>query len=157
MIYSNVLVPLDGSELAECVLPHISGLAQKGLVETLTFVRVTEAAHVPTMGVDAVISKAEWSSIEHNNKNEAEKYLEQLTKRLYFVNVVIKWEVLPPQSIPDMISRYAKEKKADLIVIATHGRSGLSRMVWGSVAEHVLRNTNVPVFMVRSPGCGVSV
>jgi nucleotide-binding universal stress UspA family protein len=157
MIYSNVLVPLDGSELAECVLPHISGLAQSGLVKTLTFVRVTEVAHVPTMGVDSVISENEWASIQHSNQAEAEKYLDQLTKRLSFQNVEIKWEVLPPLGISDTISKYAKEKKVDLIIIATHGRSGLSRVVWGSVAEHVLRNTSVPVFMVRAPGWEASV
>jgi nucleotide-binding universal stress UspA family protein len=150
MQYSNVLVPLDGSKLAECVLPHITGLAEKGLIKTLTFIRVTEAAHPAAMNVDAVITDTAWQSIENKNKIEAEKYLKELTRGLKFEGVEIKWAVLPPLGIPDLISQYAKENKADLIVIATHGRSGISRVVWGSVAEHVLRNSTVPVFMVRA-------
>jgi nucleotide-binding universal stress UspA family protein len=152
LMYSHVLVPLDGSALAEGVLPHISALAQKGLVKKVTFIRVTEAVINQTIGGDLVISEAEWKALEQSKKAEAEKYLEQLTKRLNFDDVEIKWEALPPLSIPDMISKYAKDKKVDLIIIATHGRSGLRRVVWGSVTEHVLRNSNVPVLVVRVLG-----
>jgi nucleotide-binding universal stress UspA family protein len=149
LIYSHVLVPLDGSVLAEGVLPHVSALAQKGLIKKLTFIRVTEAVFNPTINVSIVTSEATGKTIELSKKTEAEKYLEQLTKRLYFDNVEINWEALPPLGISDMISKYAKDKKVDLIVIATHGHSGLKRMVWGSVAEQVIRNSSVPVLVIR--------
>jgi nucleotide-binding universal stress UspA family protein len=152
LIYEHALVPLDGSALAEGVLPHISALAQKGLVKKITFIRVVEAVINQAIGGDLVISAAEWKALEQSKKAETEKYLEQLTKQLNFDNVEIKWEALPPLSIPDMISKYAKDKKVDLIVIATHGRSGLSRVVFGSVAEHVIRTSKVPVLVVRVLG-----
>ena len=52
-----------------------------------------------------------------------------------------------------MIAEYATKNEIDLIVIATHGRSGVSRWVWGSVADRILRSACVPVMMVRAPGC----
>jgi len=55
----------------------------------------------------------------------------------------------PAESLAD----YASKNKVDLIVIATHGRSGVSRWVWGSVADRLLRSACVPVLMVRAPGC----
>jgi nucleotide-binding universal stress UspA family protein len=156
MIYSNVLIPLDGSKLAECVLPHVTGLAEKGLIKTLTFIRVADAAHPAAMNVNAVIDKDAWQSIANKNKSEAEKYLVEITGKMKFAGVEIKWAVLPPLGIPDLISQHARENKVDLIVIATHGRSGISRVVMGSVAESIMRNASVPVFMVRVPGYGVS-
>jgi nucleotide-binding universal stress UspA family protein len=152
LIYSHVLVPLDGSALAEGVLPHVSALAQKGLVKKLTFIRVTEAVINQTISESIITSEDKGKTIELGEKTEAAKYLEQLTKRLYFNNVEINWEALPPLSIPDTISKYAQDKKVDLIVIATHGRSGLKRVVWGSVAEQVIRNSSVPVLVIRVLG-----
>jgi nucleotide-binding universal stress UspA family protein len=52
-----------------------------------------------------------------------------------------------------MIADYASKNDVDLIIIATHGRSGVSRWVWGSVADHILRSACVPVLMIRAPGC----
>ena len=53
----------------------------------------------------------------------------------------------------DSIADYATKNEIDLIIIATHGRSGISRWVWGSVADRILRSSCVPVLMVRAPGC----
>ena len=51
------------------------------------------------------------------------------------------------------LAEYAEKNQFDLLVIATHGRSGVSRWVWGSVADRILRSACVPVLMVRAPGC----
>ncbi|HYB20519.1 MAG TPA: universal stress protein, partial [Thermodesulfobacteriota bacterium] len=53
----------------------------------------------------------------------------------------------------DALAEFATKNRIDLIVIATHGRSGVSRWVWGSVADRILRSSCVPVLMVRAPGC----
>jgi nucleotide-binding universal stress UspA family protein len=55
--------------------------------------------------------------------------------------------------VAESIADYATKNGVDLIIIATHGRSGVSRWVWGSVADRVLRSACVPVLMVRAPGC----
>jgi nucleotide-binding universal stress UspA family protein len=54
----------------------------------------------------------------------------------------------------DAIADYGDTKDFDLILIATHGRSGVSRWVWGSVADKIMRSACVPILMVRAPGCG---
>jgi len=54
----------------------------------------------------------------------------------------------------ETLAEYATRNEVDLIVIATHGRSGVSRWVMGSVADRLLRSVNAPVLMVRAPGCG---
>jgi nucleotide-binding universal stress UspA family protein len=57
------------------------------------------------------------------------------------------------EGVAEDLADYAKKSGSDLIVVATHGRSGPSKWVWGSVAERILRSSCVPVLMVRAPGC----
>lgn len=156
MIYTNVLVPLDGSELAESVLPHVLALAEKGLVKNITFIRVIEEAKIPTVGGDAVISTEEWKKLDLDRRIEAEDYLKKLVGRLAFEGVNIKCVALPTGGVPEMIIQYASDNKTDLIVMATHGRSGISRVVWGSVAYQLLRSVYIPVLMIRPQGYGHS-
>jgi nucleotide-binding universal stress UspA family protein len=157
MIYKYILVPLDGSELAECVLPHVSAIAEKGLTENITLIRVVEEAKIPSVGGDAVISVEEWQKLELERKLEAENYLKYLFDKLKFIGVDVKWVVLPTGGVAEMILQYASENKVDLIVMGTHGRSGISRLLWGSVAYQILRSAYIPVLMVRPKGYGDSV
>ncbi len=82
----------------------------------------------------------------------AERYLNQLASQLDYGKVNIETKVLVGNPAEELAG-FAKKSKADLIVIATHRRSGISRWVWGSVADRLLRSACVPVLMVRAPGC----
>jgi nucleotide-binding universal stress UspA family protein len=148
VFYNNVLVPLDGSKLAESVLPHIQAITEKGLVTNITFIRVIESARIPTIGDDAEVRKA-WNKMDLELKWEAEIYLENLVGSLNFPGVNLKWAVLPSMIVHERIIQYALENNIDLIIMATHGRSGISRLVLGSVAYHVLRSGYIPVLMIR--------
>ncbi len=87
-----------------------------------------------------------------SRKAEAEQYLNQLVKRVKYDKVNVKKALLT--GLPaDTLADYATKNGVDLILIATHGRSGISRWVWGSVADRILRSACVPVFMIRAPGC----
>jgi nucleotide-binding universal stress UspA family protein len=156
MTYNNVLVPLDGSKLAESVLSHLLGLAEKGLARTITFVRVSEATKIATVGGNATIGAAELQRLELQHRTEGEEYLKNIVSQFNLPDVDVKWAVLPPAGIPEMILQYASENKVDLIVMATHGRSGISRLLWGSVAYQILRTAYIPVLMVRPQGYGAS-
>jgi nucleotide-binding universal stress UspA family protein len=150
-MYKKILVPLDGSELAECVLPHVESIAKGCGVEEVIFLRVTEPLH-QICDFGGCVSQETINSIDADNKAAAEKYLSQLIKRTRYDGVSVKPEVIigtPAESIAD----YASENSADLIAIATHGRSGIGRWAWGSVADRVLRTACVPLVMVRPPGC----
>ncbi len=153
-MYKRILVPLDGSELAECVLPHVETIAKVCGVETVTFVRVAEPVPIPVSADEAyAFSAKEWQLMETEFRTAAENYLNKLVSRVRYDNVNIQSKVLSGGRAADMIAEYATKNGADLIIIATHGRSGVSRWVWGSVADRILRSACVPVLMVRAPGC----
>ena len=90
--------------------------------------------------------------INSENRAAAENYLGQLVNRTKYDGITIQSEVMAGRAA-DSIADYATKNAVDLITIATHGRSGVSRWVWGSVADRVLRSACVPVLMVRAPGC----
>jgi nucleotide-binding universal stress UspA family protein len=75
---------------------------------------------------------------------------------LNYGQVSIQKEVLFGKTAPSL-AEYANKNKVDLVVIATHGRSGVSRWVMGSVADRLLRSLHTPVLMVRAPGCTPSI
>ena len=151
-MYQKILVPLDGSEMAECVLPHVEAIAQGCNAGSVLFVRTAEPVTSLTGGEEFAFGADTWRQIEAENRAKASKYLEQLVGRVKYDGVKVNSDVLagrPADSIVD----YAEKHGVDLIIIATHGRSGVSRWVLGSVADRVLRTACVPVMMVRSPGC----
>ena len=154
-MYKKILVPLDGSELAECVLPHVEAITKVGSVRDVIFVRAVEPFQIPpslNIGYGYVFSGKEIERIDSENKAAADSYLKDLVNRTKYDGVNVKYEVIIGRAT-ESIADYATKNDIDLIVIATHGRSGVSRWVWGSVADRVLRSACVPVLMVRAPGC----
>tara|TARA_B100000315_G_scaffold248479_1_gene278410 strand:+ start:67 stop:546 length:480 start_codon:yes stop_codon:yes gene_type:complete len=154
-MYKNILVPLDGSELAECILPHVESVVKWGGVESVTFIRVVEPVNMSsTIGDEGyTFSDKEWRRMETESRAAAERYLTGLMDRIKYGGINVTSKVLTGGRTADMITEYATKNGVDLITIATHGRSGISRWVWGSVADRVLRSSSVPVLMVRAPGC----
>ena len=148
-MYKRVMVPLDGSELAECVLPHVEIIARNCLEESVVFVRVVEPYILLATAGDYV-SPTVWTRIETEQRAIAEAYLEQLSQKIDYGSVNVKTEVLEG-SIAQSLIDYTTKSGTDLIIIATHGRSGLSRWVWGSVAERVLHSAMIPVMIITPP------
>jgi len=153
-MYKKIMVPLDGSSLAECVLPHVEAMAKAQGVERVIFVRVAEPFSLtPVRGEQAWFSDEEEKNIDARSRANAQNYLDQLVGQLNYGPVSIQKEVLFGKSAPSL-AEYANKNNIDLVVLATHGRSGVSRWVMGSVADRLLRSVNAPVLMVRAPGCG---
>jgi len=149
-MYKKVMVPLDGSGLAECVLPHVEIIVRGNMAESIVFVRVVEPYILPVTAGD-YISPSVWTKIETEQRSAAESYLDMLIKKLDYGKVTIKTEVLEGSTAQSLID-YTAKTGVDLVVIATHGRSGIGRWVWGSVAERLLHATTVPVLIVMPPG-----
>lgn len=149
-MYRKILVPMDGSKLAECVLPHVEALAKGSQVQEVVFVRVHEPFRQP--GGDYVISERDIARINSEQIAAAEGYLKEITNQVRLDGVRSRWELLKGP-VAESLAEYATKSNVDLIIIATHGRSGVSRWVWGSVADRILRSSCVPVLMVRAPGC----
>ncbi len=148
-MYKKIMVPLDGSKLAECVLPHVQTLAQGSEVNEIVLVRVVEPFYPRG---DFVIEESQIKKMEAAHKAAAEEYLKNLASQLKFNGIKVSYEVLFG-NVADTLAEFVANKQVDLIVIATHGRSGVSRWVWGSIADRILRSSCVPVLMVRAPGC----
>ncbi len=139
MKLGKILVPLDGSTLAEAVLPRAVELANESGA-TVELLRAVEAYTVP--GVDP--TEAQIKVVE-----EGEAYLDEVRARLKGEGVreveISVWYGPAAYAIVEA----ARLHKVDLIAMTTHGRSGLGRLILGSVAESVLRGTTVPIFLVR--------
>lgn len=141
MTLKKILVPLDGSALAELALPKAIELA-RGARGALLLLRAAEAHTLP--GVDP--TDAQVRVVE-----EAEAYLAHVAARLETADgppvETSVWYGPPAVAIVEA----ARLRGIDLIVMTTHGRSGLPRLFFGSVAESVLRGTATPILLIRPP------
>ena len=146
-MYKKIVVPLDGSQVAECVIPHIEAIAGKSATK-VELVTVVEPLDIPTRGQIA-ISDDEIKQIDDEGKNEATKYLRQVSSRIAKAGVNADTVILSGKPA-DSLVRYAVNNGADLIIMATHGRSGISKIFWGSVAEKILRATDIPVLLIKT-------
>ncbi len=150
-MYKKILVPLDGSTLAECVLPHVESIAKGCQTKSAVFIRVVEPFYLPTGG-EYAFGEKEQQQIKAEQIAVAQGYLKGLVSRLKYDGVDLQYKVIEGKAA-DSLAEYAEKNDIDLIVIATHGRSGVSRWVWGSKADRILRSACVPVLMVRASGC----
>jgi nucleotide-binding universal stress UspA family protein len=151
-VYKKILVPLDGSDLAECVLPHLESIAKGCGAQEVVFLRVVEPFHPVSSADGSAITAEEISRINADHKTAAENYLNRLVERTKYDGVAVQSEIITGKAA-EVIADYATKNSVELITIATHGRSGVSRWVLGSVADRVLRSACVPVLMIRAPGC----
>jgi nucleotide-binding universal stress UspA family protein len=152
-MYQTILVPLDGSSRAESILPHVRELARRfGSRVVLMRVAVHENMQpVPPMELRATLdAQAEVNMLpERDLLAEARNYLtsKQASLSSYGLNVDIRVQEGPVvQGIIDV----AETENADLIAMASHGRTGLQRMFYGSVAAGVLNRIDRPLLIIRS-------
>jgi nucleotide-binding universal stress UspA family protein len=142
---NKILVPLDGSDMAEAALAPALEMAQAGSPR-LILMRAAVARTLPgTDPIDAQILAV----------REAEEYLTGVKDKLDKAGVSrVETHVWYGPAAPAIVEA-AQAQKVDVIVMSTHGRSGLGRLIFGSVAESVLRGTHVPIFLVRPSGAPV--
>lgn len=150
----TLIVTLDGSELAESVLPHVEALAQqRGETVDVTLVRVCEPPPMPSYysmefsGVPLNWGQYVQQELEQC-KQTAKEYLAGIEKRFKDKNISVHSELLTGKASTEIID-YASKNPFSLIVMTTHGRSGLGRLVYGSVTESVLLGVSNPIFLIR--------
>jgi len=151
-MYQKILVPLDGSELAECVLPHLESIAKGCKAKNIIFLRVVEPLPTTRKYGEYAFNDMDIKRLDAEHVNAAKEYLTNVISRFEFKGANVKSEVFIGKAA-DIIADYVTENDVDLITIATHGRSGVSRWLWGSVADRVLRSSHAPTLMIRAPGC----
>jgi nucleotide-binding universal stress UspA family protein len=149
-MYRRIMVPLDGSKMAECVIPHVETVA-KLTNASVELVHVIEPVELPTRG-GLALSVDDLKQIEEHSKQEAESYLREIVRRLKSAGIRPHSKLLTGKAADSLVD-YIQENKFDLIIMATHGRSGISRWFWGSVADKILYSSKIPVLLVRSQEC----
>ena len=143
-MYERVLVPLDGSERAEAILPLIEQMAGP-LDAEFILLRVVE----PVSPAEAIASAGVVSPDSFTwREMEAKQYLHGVERRLSKKGLRASIHLALGAPTEEILAT-AKTTGADLIAIATHARSALGRLVFGSVAETVLRASSIPVLMIR--------
>ena len=148
-MYQHIMVPLDGSELAECVLPHVEAITAGSSVSRVTLVQVVTPLKL-IGGVESHISPEERHRLEQDSIELCARYLEEKAQLLREEGIMVESAVLFG-SVTDQLVDYTINHEVDLIIIATHGRSGVSRLFLGSVADRILRASPVPVLVVHAP------
>lgn len=145
-MYRKILVPLDGSKVAEGVLPHAKALAYSVGAELILLTvganpALDFAFSDPGLAQDAVLEQEERSK----------KYITEIESQLKAAGFKTSTQ-LRVGSVADVILGVAEELQVDVIAMSTHGRTGPARWLLGSIAERVVHNSKVPVLLIRATG-----
>jgi nucleotide-binding universal stress UspA family protein len=156
-MYEKILAPLDGSELAECSLQHIKAVALGCQVPEVILLRVIEpVSSLVYSGYPEMIDGNLIAQLEEQSQDQAKNYIEKIAVRLKREGIDVKTAIVSGRPA-DEILEYSKKNHIDLIIMSTHGKSGISRFAFGSVAEKVLRHSTVPVLVISAAGCRVDL
>lgn len=142
-MYKRVVVPLDGSPLAEWMLRFIVDIAGPLDLEVV----LLRVIRILPPQVTETLRSALLDNVEQNTA-DASEYLAPLAENLRTRGIRARTEVRHGEPVDEIVD-CARETDADLIAMTTHGRSGLGRLLFGSVAEAVLRQAEIPVFLMR--------
>ena len=142
-MYKKILVPLDGSPLAEAVLPHAQALAKAEGAE-IVILRVPVVPNLEMLARSPGLA----TKIIEDAEIETEEYLKAEVTKLSKEGTKVT-SIIREGSIPEMILQVADEMHADVIAMSTHGRSGMQRWLMGSVADRVVHHSHIPVMLIH--------
>jgi nucleotide-binding universal stress UspA family protein len=142
-MFEHILVPLDGSALAECVLPHLVALAQVGSPR-LTLLRVLDPSVVESK-LSLTVDPFDWQL----RKVEAEIYLREVQRHLEEAGVQSEGEILEGRAA-ETVLEYAEGSQADLVLMSSHGQSGLSGWNVSSIVQKIILRIHRSVMIVRA-------
>jgi nucleotide-binding universal stress UspA family protein len=148
----KILVPLDGSKVGEaallCIKDLITKLVPGGTVEVTLIQVVSQMVHYVVVGEEAVRAPYTRQEIEQIKK-KASQYLIEAGEALQSAGATIKDMVVVGRAVEEIL-KAADELNVDMIAMSSHGRSGLSRLTFGSVTDKVLRGSSRPVMVVKA-------
>ena len=144
-MYKTILVPLDGSNLAEAILPHVEDLAQSYRAEVV-LLRVVEPHFHEVESFSRIDAEA-----FKRAREEAESYL-AITQNRFHQKEIPGRIIVAHGPVVEAIIKAAEREKVDLIAMASHGRTGLARVFYGSVAAGVLHRIDRPLLLIRAIG-----
>lgn len=147
-MFQRIIVPLDGSALAEATIPYAEGLARDQNTEIILVQAIANAAVQRETRQTGHAGFREAERLSHNMEELARTYLSSQAEVLQRKGLRVRWEVVLGEAA-DAITKAAREVNADAIIISTHGASGLGRVIFGSVADKLIRQSAIPVLVIR--------
>ena len=151
-MYKKVLVPLDGSDLAECALSHVKSLVKDGSVGEVTLLNIIK---FDLPWIDEYPKRIDINAIREPLFAASKKYLAEVESRLSSKGIKVKTASLEANRTADAITDYAQKNGMELIVMSTHGYTGFKKLMLGSVAFGVLNVSHVPVLLIRPEACRI--
>jgi nucleotide-binding universal stress UspA family protein len=146
-MFQKILVCLDGSKLAEQILPYAAEQAAR-FGGSLVLLQVVSLASIPTpTGIESVPVAVPNDQLA-DAEAAAKDYLNGLALPLREKGMKVQCATTVGHPADSIVS-YAEENRFDLVAIATHGRSGLKRLVFGSVADYVIRKSGLPILLIK--------
>lgn len=143
-MFKSILVPLDGSPMAESALEPALAMAQ-AFSSNINLVRVLPRSNSADYIVDINLHQ----SVHQREHAQIEEYLETVALRCSKQGATVNTHLLEAGDPAERIREYTETTLTDLIVLSSHGRTGLARVVLGSVAEHISRTAVCPVMIIR--------
>jgi nucleotide-binding universal stress UspA family protein len=148
-MFNRILVCLDGSKLSEQILPYAEAQALRfGSKVTLLQIATLSSAGLAGAGSSPYVDQMIVEQMQLAEE-EAKTYLQKTAEALKAKGLQVDAVVLRGTPAGEIIVDYASKNSIDLIAIATHGHSGLGRIVFGSVADYVLRRSNLPIMVIK--------
>jgi nucleotide-binding universal stress UspA family protein len=150
-MYKKVLVPVDGSGLAESTLDYVKALTKEGSVGEVTLLNVVKLKFPwPVMGSEEKYPKSfDVNTFRDTLFTASRKYLADMGSRLTSEGIKVNTASLEGSNPADIIAQYAQEKGMDVIIMGTHGYTGLKKLMFGNVASDVLHNSHIPALLIR--------
>lgn len=144
-MYKKILVPLDGSKLAEKALEHLKFVTKSGVVERIILMRVVEPI-LPD--IKSNIGAEHLHQAELKREKEAKSYLTRVSNKLKEDGFPIETRLEIDGEPAEKIIELARQEDVDLIIMSTHGRTGFRRWLYGSVASRIINHSPVPILVV---------
>jgi nucleotide-binding universal stress UspA family protein len=142
-MYKKILVPLDGSELSESVLEHVINIVKGCKVPQVVLTRVR---YPLDKGVEDTLDAKIAAELDEVYQEEAGSYLTKVAADLKEKGIIAESVVLSGNPAEEILN-YTQKSGVDMIIMSTHGRSGVSRLFFGSVADKIVRHSLVPVLI----------
>lgn len=142
-MYKKILVPLDGSTLAEAALPHAEAIAKSEDAEIILL-------RVPIFPASGFFASEPSLAVKIHEQEQAEavNYINAKMQELKKAHIKVS-VVTQDGAVPDTILAVAEETHADMIAMSTHGRTGVKRWLMGSVADKVVHHAHIPVMLIH--------
>jgi nucleotide-binding universal stress UspA family protein len=157
-MYKKILVPLDGSRFSESSLEHVKAITAGSDVSEVVLLMVLDPVSYFSVGELAAANTKLATQVElqteQASRAKATEYIDKISETLQKEGKVVSTAIVYGKPAAEILA-YAEKNNFDLIIISTHGRSGISRWAFGSVAEVIVRRSSVPVLIV-SPLSGLT-